>query len=260
MSRCKKHHGLTLLELVVVLVILMAIAGILVPLLPGMLGRAHTAEHGTNVGEVNKAVEGFNIINRGYPDNLDLLAPSAILPGAVTTGSGSTATTTSACGGDLDTATLTPGEVTALNNTGISQVWTPTGTDLVAQPYGDATTATTLTDASTIGVLSAAAKLRLYNEPTTSTSEYAIFGLGPKCDMIGKPGGIPEAPLHFSDEKGAGGDPNRTYSRYGLVFRISDSAGVALERAQFVGTLALHEGGLSGANEAAAEYHKQNAQ
>jgi type II secretory pathway pseudopilin PulG len=251
---------LTLLELVVVLVILMAVAGILVPLLPGMLGRAHTAEHGTNINEVNKAVEGFNIVNRGYPDNLDLLAPSTVLPGyAAGGGSGSGAT---ACGGELitDSADLTADELAALTNAGISHVWTPTGTELVTAPYGAEPTATTLSTSSRLGILSTAARLRLYNEPTANTSKYVVFGLGPRCDMVGRPGGVPEAPLHFADERGTGGDPNRTYSRYGLVFRISDSAGVALERAQFVGALALHEGELSGANAASAEYHRQNPQ
>ena len=73
--------------------------------------------------------------------------------------------------------------------------------------------------------------------------------------MIGKPGGIPESPLHFSDEKGRAGDPTKTYARFGLVFRVADTAGVSLETAQFVGTVALHEAGITNANDAAAEYH-----
>jgi prepilin-type N-terminal cleavage/methylation domain-containing protein len=259
MSYTTRRHGLTLLELVVVLVILVALAGILAPLLPGMLGRAHTAEHGTNVGEINKAVEAYNLIQRGYPNNLDdlnLFTATSILPGGSATG---------ACGGDLipDTAELTQAEVDSLRAAGITKVWTPTGTDLVANPYGTATSGSTLTaTTSTVAVLSAAAKYRLYNDGDGTTSggaKYVVFGLGPKCDMIGKPGGMPEAPLHFSDEKSTGGDPNKTYARYGLVFRISDGTG-PLKRAQFVGTLALHEDALSGANAAVAEFHEQNPQ
>jgi len=55
MSRkCKNRQGLTLLELVVVMVILVALAGILVPMLPSMLGRAHAVNHSANVSEMNK--------------------------------------------------------------------------------------------------------------------------------------------------------------------------------------------------------------
>jgi prepilin-type N-terminal cleavage/methylation domain-containing protein len=42
------RRGLTLLELVVVLVILVALAGSLVPMLPGMLSRARVAEQSAN--------------------------------------------------------------------------------------------------------------------------------------------------------------------------------------------------------------------
>ncbi len=257
MSYSTRRPGLTLLELVVVLVILVALAGILVPMLPGMLGRAHTAEHGTNVTEINKAVESYNIIRHAYPDNLDTLTLSSILPGY-----NSEATPASACGGDLiqDPDTLTTDGLAALTSAGINTVWTPTGTDLVANPYGTATSGTTLTETSKMAILSAAAKFRLYNEPMTSMAKYVVFGLGPRCDMIGRPGGMPEAPLHFSDESGTAGDPSRTYSRYALVFRISRSTGEILDKAQFAGALALHADALSGAGAAIAEYHAQNPQ
>jgi prepilin-type N-terminal cleavage/methylation domain-containing protein len=248
---CFSRKGLTLLELVVVLVILVALAGILVPLLPGMLGRAHTAEHATNVSEINKAVEAFNMINRGYPDNLDQLTAYAVMPGA-------NAGATNACGGELVDVTLTADTLAALNAAGLNHVYTLDTTDpnLVQAPYTGAAAALTAT--SKVAGLSETAAGRLYNDATAGT--YVVFGFGPGCEMIGKPGGIPESPLHFGDGRGASGDPTRTYARFGLVFRVTDTAGAALRTAQFVGAVALHEAAVTNANDAAAEYHLQNPQ
>lgn len=250
-----KRSGLTLLELIVVLVILVAVAGIAVPLLPGMIGRAHTAEHSTNISEINKIVETFNLLNRAYPDNLDQLTAWAVLPGD--------GTATGTCGGNLASVTLTASDVAALSNAGITKVYTlstAADRDLVSAPY-TSTTPTALAAGAVAG-LSDAAKLRLYNDASTGAtgSKYAVFGLGNGCELIGKTGGMPEAPLHFSDEKGTGGDPTRTYARFGLVFRVADTTGVSLETAQFVGTVALHEDDVTNSNDAAAEYHRSSRQ
>jgi prepilin-type N-terminal cleavage/methylation domain-containing protein len=251
MSLKNMRRGLTLLELVVVLVILVALAGVLVPLLPGMIGRAHTAEHGTNVTEVNKAVQQYEILNKRYPDNLDQLTAWAILPHQ-------SAETTTACDGQLTAGTLPAGGKDSLNAAGITTLWTLTGTDLVASPYGSTPASTALADNGSVAVLDATSRLRLYNEATASSAQYVVFGLGTKCDLVGRPGGIAEAPLHFSDEANAGGDPNRTYARYGLVFRVTDSAGTVLSKAQFAGTVAFHADGVTNANDAASEYHARN--
>jgi len=72
-NQVKNRKGLTMIELVVVLTILVALAGIVVPLLPSMVSHAHTAAHATNVVEIDKIVEAYNMLNHGYPDNLDSL-------------------------------------------------------------------------------------------------------------------------------------------------------------------------------------------
>ncbi len=68
-----RRCGLTLMELVVVLLILAALAGILVPMLPNMLSRAHTATGATNTGELAKAVQLYQASYMKYPDNFDSL-------------------------------------------------------------------------------------------------------------------------------------------------------------------------------------------
>ena len=52
-----RRRGLTLMELVVVMFILMALAAIMVPLFPSMVERAHRASQATNESEITKAVQ-----------------------------------------------------------------------------------------------------------------------------------------------------------------------------------------------------------
>ena len=176
-----------------------------------------------------------------------------VIPGANAGG-------TNACSGELVDVTLTATDVAALNAAGLANVWTldtAATRELVTAPYTAAAPAALA--AGDVAGLSTAAATRLYND-ADAHSKYVVFGFGPGCEMIGKPGGIPESPLHFSDGKGVAGDPTKTYARFGLVFRVADTAGVSLETAQFVGTVALHDERITNANDAAAEYHAQNPQ
>jgi prepilin-type N-terminal cleavage/methylation domain-containing protein len=67
------RRGLTLIELVVVLTILIALAGLLVPMLPSMLTRAHTSSCSTNMGETTKAINLYQALYSGYPSTWDAL-------------------------------------------------------------------------------------------------------------------------------------------------------------------------------------------
>lgn len=49
--RCRRA-GLSLMELVVVMAILIALAGLVVAILPSMLTRAHTSTHAANIAEI----------------------------------------------------------------------------------------------------------------------------------------------------------------------------------------------------------------
>jgi len=255
LNRTDRRQGLTLLELVVVLVILVALAGILVPLLPSMVSRAHTATHATNIVEIDKAVEAFNMLNHGYSDNLDsLLTGANVYANLPSNGSGT-------CGGELTAGTITADDLAALNSSGLTTIWTldPTsdGTqDLLNAPYGTSTSGTALA-AGNGAVLNQTAAQRLYNEPATgSSAKYVVFGFGSKASIVGH--GIPESPVHFADDPGTAGNPTLTYARFGLVFRVENTAGKTLETAQFVGAVAFHPDHVSGGDAGIAEYNALN--
>ena len=71
-KNCSVRKGLTLLELVVVIAILAALAGILVPLLPGNHDQDACLDRRNEPGEIAKAVQLYAAQNGdNYPDKLD---------------------------------------------------------------------------------------------------------------------------------------------------------------------------------------------
>lgn len=244
------RHGLTLLELVVVMAILAALAGILVPLFPNLIYKAHTSTGATNLGEIAKAVQLYAANNgNNYPSNFDSL---------VTTGS--TATTGLASyvadqTSDLTASSLQSADLNALNAAGISAVvsmvenpntpntsgdhqndWSPT-----FYPYGNDSSVT-----PTSGTLSTSSKVA-YLSPTVAASKFAVsaagtyvvFGLGKYCTLAST--GMDEAPVWYNPSQGY--DPDSKYCRFGLVFQTADVNG-PLSMAKFLGPVELAQWGV----------------
>jgi len=235
MKRLRK--GLTLIELVVVLAILVALAGILVPLLSGYLERAHGASASTNIGELVKTIETFHHKNQTYPDGWDSLLNS----------------TTQVPYDGIDTAelpiasaTVTVAQAGKLNAIGVTTMFRHVdgsdprtdGTALPAIAVDDTEEVATLTQLfvqSKFGV----------NANTTAVGDvYVAFGIGNRLSLVGD--GMVEAPIHYSDEPGQ--SPALSYQRFIAVFRIPAAAGA---KARLVGVLSPHGRSL---NEELNEY------
>src|SRR5687767_2231172 len=93
-ARCSLRRGLTLIELVVVMVILAAVAGIVLPLLPNMIARAHPTPCATNACEISKAIQTHEGLFLQYPDAFDSLTePSGAIAAYVPGNSGFDLTT-----------------------------------------------------------------------------------------------------------------------------------------------------------------------
>jgi len=246
-----RRRGLTLIELVVVMVILAALAGIVVPLLPGMVGRAHTSSSATNVGEIAKAIQTHQALQLSYPDNFDSLVDTTgalvgYLPGAGA--------------GQLTTATLTDETADALIDAGIanmaqmipapasnpgdfSPTFFPYGTDRDVPP-----TSTALADGVAVASLTGAAANRLFAAPVGAT--YALFGVGSRTTMQGR--SLQDAPVHFPES--ANDSPSVAYSRYAVVFQLTDGSGNPLKSARMVGVCAFHDDTVVSLNDHVAEY------
>ncbi len=237
----KNRQGLTLLELVVVMVILVALAGILVPMLPGMLGRAHAVNHTANITEINKIWGLYTNVNGSYPDGLDSLISGTDLYDKVHSDE------------DLLAGQLEDGQADALIAAGITTVYSMSNTtdNATMEPYGATTTAVAIADDAYAAFLNGAAARRLFGVASTAAlddaaSEFVVFGVGQNCTAIGANFGMQSAPIHFEDR---GHSPIEHYSRFGVVFNTAELP------ARFVGTVAFHEGHLSGLDDGLAGWH-----
>jgi Tfp pilus assembly major pilin PilA len=245
-NRRPQRRGLTLMELIVVLVILIALAGILIPLFPSMITRAHTSTGATNDSELTKAVQIHEATYFQYPDLYDSLlndtraALFAKLPGGGTVG-GPT---------ELTTTALTAGTLAALNNAGITAYWDleDATADPTFNPYLSPT-AHTLAAADNVAILGTAAIARM-NLPTGET--YVVFGVGRRCSMIGRT--MTDPPVHFADDQA--NSPDKVYGRKAVVFVVTKNAGAnPRDKAKFIGSVSFHEDGVVTADDHLKEYY-----
>lgn len=212
--------GLTLLELVVVMTILIALAGILVAMFPGMLKFAHTSTGATNMPELNKIFQMHHQVQRGWPNYLDNLVDDtgalyAKLPG--------------------DPASqeyfLTPLELDddqaqALRNAGLTHVFNLTDAedvdDATFDCYGEGVVAPELAaaepvqDGTTVARLVALGDIAKFKGHEEAV--YVVFGVGQATPLVGSGGMMQDAPIHFGHN--ANTRPNEVYSRFAAVFRL----------------------------------------
>lgn len=114
----KKEGGFTLLELLVVVAILAAIAGTATIMLQDTDRKGAAAAHVAMMDELSKGIQTFRVLNAGqYPNNFDSLLHNAtnVLAGATDAGMISTD-----LAGNMTVANLSALDVTALSEVGIT--------------------------------------------------------------------------------------------------------------------------------------------
>jgi prepilin-type N-terminal cleavage/methylation domain-containing protein len=117
-----KQSGFTLLELLVVVAILAAIAGTATIALQDTDARASAAAHVAMMDELNKGIRTFRVLNKNQlPDNFDSLLASATTPVAGTALGGTTIITTAAIT-DIAQVAITTDIQTILANGGITSL------------------------------------------------------------------------------------------------------------------------------------------
>lgn len=266
MSRVKAsvntiRRGLTLIELIVVLVILTAVAGILLPQLPNILGRTSGAVGATNINEAVKAIQQYEALNFAFPSDWDSLLTSG---GQLFEGLDSNAN--GPVNGDIFADTVSADEAFALAEAGITRALAmvnptggtlPTGYSVTFRPYS----ANALSDAIEIDGTSAVTLARL--DPIVAAqvlnksadASYVIFGLGDLTTIVGN--GINSAPVHVA---GSGQrTPDRVYSRYAVVFQTTNSLGVPLSKARFAGVVVLDGNGIRNASTYLQDYYQESS-
>jgi len=240
-KRVTFRQGLTLMELVVVMAILVALAGLLVSLMPGLVSRASSAVGATNIEEIVKAIQLFAYQNNDmYADYSD-----------ATHGFDSSVNESGAlcsfvkCSSGYLTVQEMGADASNLSRAGISYVapmiekpaaspgaWNPTffpyGTDARVAP-----TMTALTSTTKAVYLDPAQALKKFGLP--SDGRYVVFGLGKYSTVAGV--GMEQPPVWMNPMNNC--DPNSVYCRFGLVFQTAGAGGTALIQPVFVGAIAF---------------------
>lgn len=229
----------TLLEVAVVLLVVVALAGLVAPLALGYGQRSHGSTGAGNMAQLLQNINRFEVENFAYPDNWDNLVDTAgtdlYIPG--TTG--------------LSVAPLGAGELASLAEAGIANVHALIDVDPVAagDQYstfnGTDATATALTDTTPIVEIAASEVQDLLGSSNSATDRYVVFGIGERLSAVGRT--LSTVPYDFPEGSES---PEEEYKRFLAVFNVSG------ERARLVGIIANDEGTLTNIQTHIEEYYE----
>jgi prepilin-type N-terminal cleavage/methylation domain-containing protein len=244
-TRNQAARGLTLIELVVVLAILVALVGLVLAFFPGLLGRASKSTSASSIQDVARAVQINYTSQLTYGTGYD----SLLNAGGATLYSGLTA----AASNQMARVTLSATDAPALTALGINQIYhlTSTPTDAtfnvtqVATPVAIVSTAPVATISST-----AIQNLVRGNYVVQGTPVYVVLGVNKAASIVGGNSILQDAPVRSGAN--ANENPTTSYQRYGLVFLID---GVTTRTARFLGAVAFSSTGITTAEGNLQEYY-----
>ncbi|OQK17207.1 hypothetical protein AU255_04760 [Methyloprofundus sedimenti] len=242
-----RQAGMTLIELTVVLLILIGLAGLMIPYVSGFVSKTHDATGDNNIANLNNTIQRFQVQSMKFPNNLQSLADvsGATYTELMNTNAGVYAPTTYVEGGAGNM------QIMSLRSAGITSVLdlnqvagTFNGTSATFTAAG-APVDLTMGSGSTLGVLT----VGLGAETTVGTDDYAsieehladatgaqishfnatcndyvLFGIGQENEMIGK--AMTDAPIHFAQQGAMG--PDNNYNRFVAIFEVDKANGTGV--------------------------------
>lgn len=216
----RARRGLTLVELLIVLTIITAVAGIVIPIIPDSRQRSHGATGAGNIRELAKAVEIHNTSTGSYGNGWDSLIDTSGAVVAATdltlldVGSPALGSTAEAVNNALALAGITTAyQHDDFDGAGINQTF-----EGLTIPLADE-----LGARGNVAVLTADGEERLGLAPSGLAGNpvaYIAFGLGQESTMVGR--SILDAPVQYP--QGAT-NPDELYSRFILIFAIPETGG-----------------------------------
>ena len=255
LKKFARQKGMTLIELAVVLLVLVGLAGLTLPYVSGFVGKTHNSTSAATGADLYNALALYQTQYNGYPNGLNTLTTSASSTPALvhyldnTFSSGGTdfgptnfslltATSSSMALASLKAAGITSftslaqggvtvnGDGTFTADSGIATsgaTFTPevstTTTGTPAQFVTDSQGGVNYTAyAGTKNGISSALN---YNVPTGHA--LIVLGVGPSNSAVGK--SLASVPVHFGDSPSL--QPTLTYSRFLAAFDVDTTLGTA---------------------------------
>ena len=240
-SRRKNQQGLTLIELLIVLFILAAVAGVTIGLVPNVQKRTHgsTSAASIRAGETALAAELFTTgrLGGGFDG---LITATGDIPDYV----GETAAE------GFQAVALTTDSVDALNDLGIDEVYEAAADSFANLLAGggenatfdghDYTSTIAISGTNSIAALGATSvgeveeAFNISGAYSDAGDQIFAFGLGSRSDIVGANKSFKLAPVHTPGE----GSAATSYSRYAILVGYDDSEG----EATFIGMTCIDDG------------------
>ena len=248
----KNLRSLTLIELIVVLLVLVSLAGILTPQFGNMVGRTHGASGADNAVEISKAIQFFQATKLRHPngfgvpiaaDGTSINNPGATAPIFEATGDFAAQNLNGAGANENARASLAGAGITSLQRVTQASVDTAESATFGVEATTVDISATLAADENVVALSAAGvAKLGL-----TAGNTYVCLFVGESSELIGN--GMLDAPLHFPE--GGDGLPANAYARWCAIYQVDVDAG---ETAILAAVAAADEENVSGLQGHLAEY------
>ena len=227
---------MTLIELTVVLLVLIGLAGLMIPYVGGFVSKTHDSVNSDELAAVNGAIQRYDVQFLGYPSDLDSL---------IETGS-STVYSKMMRSANFSSYQLKTDELKSLTSVGIKSVYDMNTVTADSATFKATTgSSRTLASGGSVAELAEISSSMAFNdvmcpnlfngkECSATDNHYIAFGVGARNKMIGRT--ISEAPVHFAKQ----GDMNafNKYNRIVAVFEVpKDATANTGKDAKFMGTV-----------------------
>jgi Tfp pilus assembly protein PilE len=248
-ARKRAVRGLTLIELVVVLAILVALVGLVLAFFPGLLAKASRSTSASSIQDVARAVQINYTTSLTYGNRFDSLLNTG--------GAALFSKLGTAAAGQMARATITGNDATALAALGISEIYHLDNTINNDATFNVTAVGTTValannTPVATISNATVRDAIR-GNIAAGPNPTYIVFGLNKAATIIGSSSILQDAPVRAGAN--AAENPTTSYQRYGLVFLVDDSGPAASRVARFLGAVAFSSTGITTAESNLQQYY-----
>jgi len=235
-NNLRAQSGMTLIELAVVMVILVGLAGLMLPYVAGFLGKTHNSTSVSTIADLNNTIQRYQTTKWTLPNKLETLVDSSGSiynklqnTGMLTAISDATANSSLAAAGvTLAYANYNgTSDATFQSTTGSSQTLSSTSPIALAKLTGTTASDTFYNSLPANLVTSDPVKNQLIyafgGDATTydtTCTNYIVMGIGSSNSMI--PSAMESAPVHFSGTGAQATDI--AYDRYSAVFAVPNGA------------------------------------
>jgi len=237
-----RQAGMTLIELTVVLLVLIGLAGLMIPYVSGFVSKTHDSTGDNNIAELNNTIQRYQAQTMRFPNDLQSLV-DVTTPGTPKIYSKLMNTDPLVYVPKTYTVGTNKLEVASLKKAGISSIMS-LGLGSPSATFNAAGPVTTLTGTNSVGMLTvglgaetqtgaggdaygsieahlADATGQKRSNFNATCNDYVILGIGQENSMIGK--AMSDAPVHFAQNGNMG--PDFKYNRFVAIFEVDKANG-----------------------------------